>query len=428
MRRVFFLLILVLVIVFSITVYLSSYKVRIMDERLELSSSESIFSRLEMLAKIYPDKIVNLVDEKSQMTWSYKWKDLVGLEIKVDKTYQNLNTLYIKIASLFGKYTNIPIVFAYSSELLNTRLKNISRDMDFEPVDAYIKQDGDFKKVIPHKNGLSLKITSSLDIIKKNIGKNNNLITLDVEETIPEKDTKTLLKEHNIMEIISKFTTEYNPDNLNRVVNLKLASSKLDHIIIRPGQTLSFNKFVGNRTLAAGFLKAPVILRGKLVDGIAGGICQVTSTLYNALLLADIKIEKRYPHSIYDPTWAYTLPGFDAAVAYPYKDFVFTNNKPFNIMLEFEFNDNLITCIVMGKDKLPYEIKLVTGKVEKIPFAVKTLYSDKLNKGEEKIVQHGVNGYKAESLMIRLKESGEEKCLLSKDKYLEYDKIIKIGK
>ena len=428
MRRFFSLLFLIFMIISGSLFYLSSYKVIIMDEKHELSSSESIHSRIKMLGKIYPQRIINLVDEKSQKSWSFKWDELAGLETKVENTYNSLNTFLIKIKSIFGKYTNIPVVFAYSSELLETRLKNIAREIDKEPVDAKTIRDGDFLRIVEHKDGFSLNIQDSIEKIRKAVGKDINLIELVVKKVVPNVTYEELLKQNDVDVSVAKYTTEFNADNLNRVVNLKLAASRMDNIIIRPGQIFSFNEFVGERTLAAGFMKAPVILRGKLVDGIAGGICQVTSTLYNSVLLADLKIEKRYPHSIYDPEWAYTPPGFDAAVAYPYKDFVFSNNKSYNILMRFRFEEDKLTSEIMGRENLPYEVELVTGKVEKIPFSVKRQNSDKLNRGEEKIVQPGVDGYKAQSILIRKYPGNEERCVLSSDRYLKYDEIIKIGK
>jgi|GEM_PF-2071295 len=428
MKRFLLFLFIIIVIALSSMFYLSSYKVIIMGERYQLNSPESIHSRIKMLGKVYPQSIINLVDEKSQMTWSYKWDELAGLETKVDRTFQSLNTLFIKIKSIFGRYTNIPVVFAYSSELLESRLKSIARETDKPSKDAKLVEDGDFLRVIKHTNGLTLNIRNSMGRIRKAVGKDINLIKLSVEKAAPEVKYEDVLRQNDVNVSVASYTTHFNADNLNRVANLKIAAERMDNVIIRPGQTFSFNRFVGERTLEAGFKKAPVIINGRLVDGIAGGICQVTSTLYNSILLADLKIEKRYPHSIYDPEWAYTPPGFDAAVAYPYKDLVFTNNKPYNILIRFIFDRDKITSEIMGRERLPYEVKLVTGNVEKIPFSVIRQNSDKLSKGEEKIVQPGVDGYKAESILIRKYPGNEESCILTNDRYLKYDKIIKVGK
>src|SRR5690606_24478075 len=90
--------------------------------------------------------------------------------------------------------------------------------------------------------------------------------------------------------IIGEFTTQYNPSDKNRSKNLEIAVSKIDKKLLKPGETISFNQIVGPRTAETGFKDAYIVIRNKYVKGMGGGICQVSSTLYNAALLANMTV------------------------------------------------------------------------------------------------------------------------------------------
>lgn len=122
----------------------------------------------------------------------------------------------------------------------------------------------------------------------------------------------------------------------NRTTNLKIAAGKINGTVVAPGGYFSFNEVVGERTRAAGYLDAPIYIGDKEGTGLAGGICQVSSTLFNAVLLSNAKIEKRAQHSLKAP---YVPLGQDAAVEWPGLDFAFTNTLDVPIKLVFEFDE-----------------------------------------------------------------------------------------
>src|SRR5690606_24482567 len=111
--------------------------------------------------------------------------------------------------------------------------------------------------------------------------------------------------------LIGQYVTYYNSRNKNRSHNISLAAKSINNYVLFPGEVFSFNKVVGQRTISKGYMRAKVIVRGEFSEGIGGGICQVSSTLYNAADHAGLKIMQRYSHSRSVP---YVPPGRDATV------------------------------------------------------------------------------------------------------------------
>lgn len=131
----------------------------------------------------------------------------------------------------------------------------------------------------------------------------------------------------NENEISSYTTTLYNKEE-NRIHNIKTAAKKLNHTVIGPGDIFSFNDVIGERTKARGYKKASILVDGEKKTGTGGGVCQISSTLYNAALGADMEIVERHKHSKEVP---YVPEGKDAAVVYNSKDFRFKNTKDYPV-------------------------------------------------------------------------------------------------
>lgn len=146
-----------------------------------------------------------------------------------------------------------------------------------------------------------------------------------------------------------------------RIQNIRIAVDKLTGIILKPNESLSFNEAVGKRTLAAGFLPAPAIVYAELQEVIGGGICQVSSTLFNAVLLSDLEILERYRHH----TPINYLPlGMDATVSWESKDFRFKNSSDGRIQIIGRVSDKMVTFEIYGERPLQNELRLETEIVE----------------------------------------------------------------
>lgn len=139
---------------------------------------------------------------------------------------------------------------------------------------------------------------------------------------------------------IASFTTFFSPSNGARVHNIQQVAGILDGLVIRPGETFSFNSSVGPRTLAAGFDEAPVIRDGVLTPGVGGGICQVSTTLFNTVFFAGLPVAERKPHSFYIDHYPV---GRDATVSYGSVDFKFRNDSDSVLLLSVVATDNSVT-------------------------------------------------------------------------------------
>ncbi|MFC1745846.1 VanW family protein, partial [Candidatus Riflebacteria bacterium] len=201
-----------------------------------------------------------------------------------------------------------------------------------------------------------------------------------------------------------------------------------DGILLQPGQVFSFNDIVGPRTKKMGFKDAGVIVRGKIVPGIGGGICQVTSTIYNAVLMLDLNILERYNHSIYTSATSYVPIGFDAAVVWGYKDFRFVNNLSKTLLISARVAGNAIKISFFGQAPLGKSVQLFCG--EKRVRKQKTIIrrSRLLKPGEEKIVKKGTDGYIVTNLMrVTMPDGKSYSKVITTDRYLTYNTLIHKG-
>jgi vancomycin resistance protein YoaR len=156
----------------------------------------------------------------------------------------------------------------------------------------------------------------------------------------------------NMGELIKKtqllytFTTYFDGDNAGRAANIKLAAQKINGTILHAGESFSFNSVVGARTAQNGFNIAKIIEDGKYLDGVGGGVCQVSTTLYNAALLSGLEIVEYHPHSL---SVGYVSPSRDAMVSGNYFDLKFKNNKLTPIYIRTNVDGGSVTCSIYGE-------------------------------------------------------------------------------
>ncbi|QHW34874.1 hypothetical protein GZH47_02215 [Paenibacillus rhizovicinus] len=157
---------------------------------------------------------------------------------------------------------------------------------------------------------------------------------------------------------IGQYVTYYNGRNKNRSHNIRLAAQAINNTVIFPGESFSFNKVVGQRTKEKGYMQAPIIVRGELSEGIGGGICQVSSTLFNASDRAGLYIVKRYSHSRNVP---YVRPGRDATVSWNGPDFVFQNRYNQPILIRAQAVPGKMYVAIYSSDVIEYKPRNVPG-------------------------------------------------------------------
>ena len=191
-------------------------------------------------------------------------------------------------------------------------------------------------------------------------------------------------------DLVAEYTTHFPASNRPRCSNIKLAASKLDGVILMPGERLSFNGTVGERTLRGGFKLAGVYKQGKHDVGVGGGICQVSTTLYNASLFANLRIRQRSNHSL--PV-AYVPLGRDATVDYGSLDLVVENTTKAPIGVVDTYQPGRLTFRILGKKDPSLSVKIVQEGSRSWEMPVRTVVDRNLRPGTRRIVEPGSNGH-----------------------------------
>lgn len=225
---------------------------------------------------------------------------------------------------------------------------------------------------------------------------------------------------------ISTFPTKYDASNVNRSKNLEIAASKINGTVLLPGEKFSFNAVVGERTVADGYKDAKIYADGQVVDGLAGGICQISSTLYNAVLRANLQIDERYNHTF---TTSYVQPGRDATVVYGVKDFKFTNNRNYPIKIGANVANGVAEFTIYGfKEENEYDVKILPVTTETTPFTVKNVVDPTIPAGSSYVLQNGASGCRVTTYKeVWLNGAVISKEVISNDVYKPMTKIIKMG-
>ncbi len=315
---------------------------------------------------------------------------------------------------------DIPII---ESESKKIDLAKIYDDVVVEPKNAEVIS-GERFEVVTEVAGLGFDIEKAKVDYEEHSGSGDITILL---ETIAPAITVADLENQLFTNTISTFTTSYDVEDTNRVKNLTTAAERCNGKIVYPGEEFSFHKTIGTRTVANGYAVANSYAGGKVVTSVGGGICQISSNLYNVVLKANLEILERKNHGM---IVAYAEPGLDATIAEGSIDFRFKNTRKYPIKIVTSVANGNATVSIMGiqdKDEPTVELKSVI--IETISYQTVTQNDATMMKGTTKQVQKPADGYVAEAYKILKDANGTviSETLLHKDKYTPIDEIIKVG-
>jgi len=224
--------------------------------------------------------------------------------------------------------------------------------------------------------------------------------------------------------VIGEFSTQFSFRDENRSANLAAAAKALDKKLIKPGEVFSFNDTVGPRTTETGYRDAYIIINNEYVPGIGGGVCQVSSTLYNAALYAGLPIVQRSPHQV---AVAYVPLGQDATVNYPNLDLKFKNDTGSLIYVRTQVKPGLLTIRLFGK-KSGKTVRLVHETEKEIGFATEIRPDANLPPGRTVQDQAGTKGFVVKTWRIVKDAQGNEtEQFLSRDVYAPANRILRVG-
>ena len=246
---------------------------------------------------------------------------------------------------------------------------------------------------------------------------------------LPLKKAKARITDEElskITEVVSTYTTRYNEGNANRSHNIKNAAMRLSGTILMPGETFSFNKVLGQRTAKNGFKLAGVYNNGRHDFDIGGGICQVSSTLYNSVLLANLKVAIRSCHTFPVP---YVPVGRDATVSFPAPDFAFTNSYATPIALSTKAGGGSITFSILGMKQDGLEVKIESVGHTSWSRPVKEINDPSLPPGRRVVEEKGGAGHRITTYRV-VYQNGQvvERQNLGVSLYNGGSRIVRVNK
>lgn len=340
-----------------------------------------------------------------------------GIVIRKDLLKERILN-YINDFNLPNDRIEIPVLDKKASSI---NIDKIYSEVCKEPQDAYYTKEP--YAVYPHVNGINFAI--SIEEAKKLLEEEKDTYTIPIKLISPKVTTKDLAVEA-FPNLLATFATNFSTSNVNRSTNIRLATQKINGIVIMPGETFSYNQTVGKRTAAAGFKEAAVYSGGRVTTGIGGGICQVSSTLYNAVLLANLEIVERENH-LFNP--GYVKAGTDATVSWGGPDFKFKNTRNYPIKVQCSTNNGTVLFNLYGlKEENEYEVSIEATITSYIPYKTETQKDSNLEEGQTKVIESGSSGCNSVTYRV-LKSNGKEvsRQLISKDTYSPHNRVIAVG-
>lgn len=385
----------------------------------------------DVVSRRLEDSPITLVYKEQQWTIASQDIDLfidtaelVNQAYGVGRNGHFLSRLQAKYVALYQGY-NIPLVTSYNSTKLYDKLASIAHAIDKTPQNAKVvvvnKSD---VSIVPEATGYKVNLAQLTSELTAKLNQTLPVIIhIPVEELLPQITSRDL---DDINGLIASYTTEFNPYDENRSQNIVIAAEKINGLLIRQGEVFSFNTAVGQRIKEAGYKIAPVFINGKLTPDWGGGVCQVSSTLYNATLLADLEIVERTSH-IHPP--GYVPMGQDATVADDQLDFRFKNTSHSPLYIASEISGTRLTISIFGRVSSSHPDIRIIG-VDKKVFEPNTVINQDpaLDLGKEQVENEGQKGFQITTVRVKYQNGKEaSREILDTDYFPPEDRIVRVG-
>lgn len=378
----------------------------------------------ELINSLIKEIEMNISDRLVEPSYYIEENNLVISKGK-DGNIIDSNALKNNISNIIDNIDNanytieLPVIF---KKVDSIDLNKIYNEIHKTPVNAYFTKDP--YVIYPHVDGIDFAITMEE---AKNIVNNSTEEEIVIPLTVTSPTITTSdLGDEAFPDELSSFDTTYSTNNVSRSTNIRLASNKINGIVVMPGEIFSYNATVGQRTSAAGFQPAAVYSGGEVTTGLGGGICQVSSTLYNAVLLANLEIVERQNHG-FNP--GYVPVSRDATVSWGAPDFKFQNTRKYPIRIVCDGDGGTISVQILGlKESVEYDVDIESYVTSWISYSTITRNDPNLEPGETRVIQSGSNGCRSVAYRI-LYLNGEEvsRELLSQDTYSPHNRIVAVG-
>lgn len=318
------------------------------------------------------DISAKLPEQVEQPSYYIEGSDLIITSGKIGKAAKSDETKQLIVNALNNKnykdvFYDIPTYDKYPDEI---NVDKIHSEIYKEVKDAYYTVEP--RVLYPDETGVDFQ--ESVDTVKGQISSEKK-----DEYVVPLKYTRANITVNDLgtdafPNQLATTSTQY-VNNANRTTNLRLAANKINGTVLMPGETFSYNTIVGERTIAAGYRNAAIYENGQVVDGLGGGICQVSTTLYNSVLKTDLEVVERTNHMFLA---TYAPGGLDATVAYGSLDFKFKNNRNYPIKIIAGVENGYCTVQILGlRTDEDYDIQLSSKKIGALTYqAFKNYYKN----------------------------------------------------
>ena len=355
--------------------------------------------------------------QQEDKSWEIAFSDLdvkYDVEASVNEAWEQgrtgeLKERYNAITKLAEDKLEIPISYTYDKQKVREKLEEIAVDFNVEAQDSTMTRKNGAFQITDEQKGYAMDVDQTIPKVEQMLEQNTGGI-VEPEITVTEPKV-TRADNEKVTDLIGTYNTSYSANAAGRNENLRVGCANIDGTVIAPGDVFSMNVGLGPQTYANGYKDAGVYVNGKVEQGVAGGVCQVTSTLYNAVILAELEVVERYPHSM---TVGYVPLGRAAAVAGDYKDLKFKNNTEYPVYLEAYARDGKVVCNLYGHEihdagrKVDFEM-VFEGTIPKP--AEKITKDSSKPEGYRQVTYNGKTGSKVSTYKI-VTENGKQ---ISKD-------------
>ena len=258
-----------------------------------------------------------------------------------------------------------------------------------DPKETKFIENNPYISIEPGMPGVSLNKSSFLWDLRRDVITTNKAESKRLCKFVTPDFSSGKACDLGIFNTVSTHTEYFNPHQLNRVHNIRLLAEFLDGILLAPGEVFSFNKITGPRTIEKGFLLAPQIRNGRLVDAYGGGVCNVATTIFNTVFLGGYEIVDRKPHQFYISHYP---AGRDATVDFGLVDFKFKNDTDSWILIKTSSTQSSVTVVFYGTDT-DRTVIFETGEFTNFrPYIVEYVPDPNIPPGVQKKIEDGVSG------------------------------------
>lgn len=402
--------------------------------------SEKTVSEAEQLIRSYVKKLESIsifvevaggkVEDVKISELGMKWSNTdLAEEAVMLGNRGNVIRRYKEIKDLEHEDYVFDIELDFDKELMRKFLEEECTKHNQDVIDISLQREKENFRIVQGQMGYVLNVEESVSILYEFLTKDWNHKSSEISMIIDLVEPRGQAEElSRVQDLLATYSTSYRTSSAERCANIENGVKKINGVTLYPGDEFSFCDQVTPFSFANGYYKAGSYLNGKVVDSVGGGICQVSTTLYNAVLRAELEVIERHNHSM---IVSYVEPSADAAVSESAgKDFKFVNNLDYPIYIEAFARNKVVTFNIYGKEMRPdnREVRFCNQIIELINPAPDVIHIDGTQPVGYIVIENSHIGYKAQLWKIELKNgSVESRTQVNSSRYKMTPRVATVG-